>query len=79
MLEGGEPEGPLTLWGLGRHDWGEIHLWLATVMIVLVVVHIWLHWGWVKRAYFGSPCPPQDEVESSGSDEPCPADRSASE
>ena len=35
------------LWGLGRHDWGDIHFWLAVAVAALVVVHVALHWQWV--------------------------------
>jgi len=37
----------LALWGLGRHDWGDIHYWLAVTLGLLVLVHIALHWNWV--------------------------------
>jgi len=35
------------LFGLGRHDYGEIHFWLAVSALLLVIVHVWLHWNWV--------------------------------
>lgn len=36
------------LLGLGRHDWGDIHFILALVFIFLILVHIALHWPWIK-------------------------------
>jgi len=36
-----------ALWGLGRHDWGDLHFWLAIGIGVLVLIHIALHWQWV--------------------------------
>lgn len=36
-----------SFWGIGRHDWGDIHLWLALAFVVLLIVHLWLHWGWI--------------------------------
>jgi hypothetical protein len=36
-----------ALWGLGRHDWGDLHFWLAVGIGVLVLVHVALHWQWV--------------------------------
>ena len=36
-----------TLWGLGRHDYGDIHFYMALAMIGLMVIHVWLHWSWV--------------------------------
>jgi hypothetical protein len=40
----------LSLLGLGRHDWGELHLWAGWVVIVLVVLHLALHWRWLAKA-----------------------------
>jgi hypothetical protein len=39
------------LWSMARHDWGDIHFYLAIAFVVLMAVHIILHWGWVKN-YF---------------------------
>jgi len=45
---GGRGGGPrLELWGLGRHDWGGVHFWLAVGLVGLLVVHVALHWKWV--------------------------------
>jgi len=48
--------GPVTdettkyVWGLHRHQWGDIHMILSFVFTALFVIHIWLHWGWIKGA-----------------------------
>jgi len=34
--------------GLGRGQWGDIHLWLGITFVVLMLVHLVLHWDWVK-------------------------------
>ncbi|MDQ7825356.1 MAG: DUF4405 domain-containing protein [Candidatus Eremiobacteraeota bacterium] len=34
--------------GMGRHSWGDIHFVLALLFVVLVFVHIMLHWQWIK-------------------------------
>lgn len=39
--------GELTLWGLGRHDIGRVHFYLALTTVALVLLHICLHWSWV--------------------------------
>lgn len=56
-LHGGRGRESIELfWGLGRHDWGAVHFWLAVVFIVLMVVHIFLHWKWIKsyvKSLFG--------------------------
>ncbi|MCC7408173.1 MAG: DUF4405 domain-containing protein [Phycisphaeraceae bacterium] len=36
-----------NVWGWTRHDWGELHFMLALGVLVLIGVHLLLHWGWV--------------------------------
>jgi len=40
-------------WSMSRHEWGNIHFYLAVLFVILMVVHIVLHWGWIK-SYFKS-------------------------
>ena len=35
-----------TLCGLRRHDYGDIHVYLSTAMLILCCVHLGLHWKW---------------------------------
>lgn len=37
----------LSLWGLTRHDFGDIHFWIAVALVVLLILHVALHWTWV--------------------------------
>jgi hypothetical protein len=37
--------------GHSRHWWGDIHFWSAVLLIVLLIVHIWLHWAWVTGTW----------------------------
>lgn len=37
----------LSLWGLTRHQWGDLHFWLALAALGVVVIHLVLHWTWV--------------------------------
>jgi hypothetical protein len=36
-----------TLWGWGRHDWGDLHLWLSIAVGALLLIHAALHWDWL--------------------------------
>ncbi|HUW20863.1 MAG TPA: DUF4405 domain-containing protein [Sedimentisphaerales bacterium] len=43
-------------WSMGRHDWGAIHFYLALLFVTLMVVHVVLHWTWIKsclKSLFG--------------------------
>ncbi len=42
-----------TLAGLSRHDWGEIHLVIAFTVLVLAVLHLLLHFPWLKATFLG--------------------------
>jgi len=37
------------LWSMTRHEWGDIHYYLALLFIVLMTAHILLHWTWIKN------------------------------
>lgn len=52
----------LSLWGLTRHQWGAVHFGISLGLLVLVVVHVCLHWQWivvsVKRRFGRTASPP---------------------
>lgn len=39
----------LTLMGFSRHEWGHVHLWVGFVLILLLIVHLVLNYGFIKR------------------------------
>ena len=43
------PPGSKTnaIWGLDRHQWGEIHFWLAVVFLGILILHLIMHWRWI--------------------------------
>lgn len=41
--------GQLAFWGISKHTWIDIHSWVAIALIVLVIVHVILHWKWIVR------------------------------
>jgi len=49
-----DPEGePIkTLLGWGRHDWGDLHFWLAVSLVAIIALHIVLHWSWIRANIF---------------------------
>lgn len=45
------PAGPgqeKYFWSLHRHQWGDIHLWLSILFLAFLVVHLVLHWKWIR-------------------------------
>jgi hypothetical protein len=46
-----------TLWSMTRHEWGDVHFYFAVLFVTLMLVHLVLHWTWIKcyiRSLFGS-------------------------
>ena len=37
-----------TILGISVEDWSDIHEWVAYLFIALVVLHLVLHWAWIK-------------------------------
>lgn len=37
----------LSVWGFTRHEWGDIHFWIAVFIITVVSIHLALHWRWI--------------------------------
>jgi hypothetical protein len=37
----------LSLWGLSRHQFGNIHLGNSLAFLAIVLLHLSLHWSWV--------------------------------
>jgi len=43
-----------TVAGLGRHDWGEVHFWIAVVFLATLATHLALHWKWIASVVAGT-------------------------
>jgi len=39
----------LTLWGYDRHQWGDLHSWMSYGFVLLLLVHLGLHWKWLVK------------------------------
>ena len=46
---GGGGLGNLTFWEISKHTWIDIHDWVAVALVVLVLIHVILHWKWIVR------------------------------
>jgi hypothetical protein len=42
-----------TILGLAAEDWRDIHEWVAYSFVVLVVLHLALHWAWIRKLASG--------------------------
>jgi len=48
-----------TFMGLPRHDWGIIHFYVSLGFLVLLVIHLVLHWNWIVCMVWGTKNNPQ--------------------
>jgi hypothetical protein len=46
-----EEDGAARFFGMGRDDWGEIHLVVALAFAALAVLHLAQNWVWIKAAF----------------------------
>ena len=37
----------LSLWGYTRHQWGDVHFWISLGLLMVLLVHLVLHWNWI--------------------------------
>jgi len=45
----GSGHGPsVTVLGLGRHGWGDIHSVAGLVFLAVIALHLVLHWRWIR-------------------------------
>lgn len=42
-----------ALWGMDRHEWGDVHFWIAVTLLSILVVHLFLHWRWIVSVIQG--------------------------
>lgn len=43
---------PVTLlWGLTRHQWGQVHFYLAVLLFAVLVGHLYLHGKWFQNLF----------------------------
>ncbi|MGD9636224.1 MAG: DUF4405 domain-containing protein [Pirellulales bacterium] len=42
------------LWGWTRHEWGDIHYWIALGLLVVLSFHLFLHWKWIVSVVRGT-------------------------
>jgi len=41
----------LEFWGLSRHEWGTVHFWVSMIFVTAILLHLLLHWKWIKVSF----------------------------
>jgi hypothetical protein len=50
IIPRGGAAGSKIFWGLHRHTWGDIHLYLSLALLGLIALHFILHLPWISAA-----------------------------
>lgn len=45
--------GGSSVWGLTRHEWGDIHFYISILFLLLLSIHLLLHLAFIKKAIKG--------------------------
>ena len=48
--KGGRHSSDIYFLGLHRHEWGDVHLYLALFFLFLLIFHLWLNWAWIIQS-----------------------------
>ena len=41
------------VWGLTRHEWGTIHFWVSITFLIVMGLHLFIHWRWIVVSFKG--------------------------
>ena len=44
-----------TIWQMDRHEWGDIHFYLAVSFLIILAYHVIQHWRWILSLIKGRP------------------------
>ena len=39
----------MTVLGMDRHEWGDVHLWISYIVIAAVIAHLGMNRTWLKK------------------------------
>lgn len=45
--------GSRSIWGMSRHDWGDIHFYVSIGFLAILAIHLILHWNWIVNLIRG--------------------------
>ena len=39
----------LSMLGMDRHEWGDLHYYMGLTMLALMIIHLALNWAWMRK------------------------------
>lgn len=58
--------GAATLLGLDRHQWGDLHFWIAAAFLAVVAAHLLLHAKWIAALTTAKAQGPRRKARTAG-------------
>lgn len=43
----------VEIFGMNRHEWGDIHFYITFLFLVVLSVHLFLHWKFIRNIFQG--------------------------
>ena len=43
----------IEIFGLSRHEWGDIHFYITSTFLAILSIHLFLHWRFIQNLFQG--------------------------
>lgn len=43
----------IEIFGMNRHEWGDIHFYITLIFLIILSIHLLLHWKFIRNILFG--------------------------
>ncbi|MGI9227157.1 MAG: DUF4405 domain-containing protein [Gammaproteobacteria bacterium] len=43
----------IEIFGMSRHEWGDIHFYITLIFLIILSVHLILHWKFIRNIFRG--------------------------
>jgi len=41
------------IFGLSRHEWGDVHFYITSIFLIILATHLLLHWRFIRKLFQG--------------------------
>ena len=43
----------VEIFGMSRHEWGDLHFYITFIFLVILSIHLFLHWKFIRNVFRG--------------------------
>ena len=44
----------IEILGMSRHEWGDLHFYITLIFLIILSVHLFLHWKFFRNLFIGN-------------------------